>query len=153
MKTLQKETIYVEAVSNKPNPKYKQAGGIKTADGWINVTEGQDLANVHKGDNIEVEVSVSEKGIRRIEKILGLSGTSATASTVSAPVVKTAAPKAAPASAQSYAERDQSMLIGGLFHDAATLVAINSEGLNDEEILTKFETFVVRLKEIREKVK
>jgi len=54
--------IVVEGVNPKASEKYKTAGGLKTADGWVNVGEGVDMSLFKAGGEYRVLREVLENG-------------------------------------------------------------------------------------------
>jgi len=65
--------ILVEGVNAKVDPRFSKynSGGLKTADGWLNVAKKVPIAQFAKNETYKLEIETNEKGYRTVVGVAG----------------------------------------------------------------------------------
>ena len=144
------ETVYItiEGVNPKPKfPKFSTGSVLTKDDVWFSVDKPVKIAQFDKEGTYQVKVKTNEKGYKSISEVVG--------GDTEAPAEETAksTAKASPTKKTDWDAKDRSMLIGGLMHDAAALVAPNAVGNNTKGILKEVKDMAEGLIELRKELK
>lgn len=155
--TLIKDTITVDGVITAEQSKFGKGSIIITFNGnkeYLNFNDGVSEADFEVGKTYSVELSVSDKGKRYLNKVFGEAK-----AVTSKKEVPPKAKKEVPASSHAvvktevdWAAKDRAMAAGGIMHDAAALFAPNAAGLSADEIITGVQDLAVKLVTVKRAV-
>lgn len=152
--TLVNDTVTVKRFIPAEKSKYGKASIIVTFNGkdeFIDFNKGVD-AVLEAGKTYSVELSISEKGKRYLNKVLGPNpATAAPKKSVAAKPVK-AHTEEAKTDKVDWAAKDRAMAAGGLMHDAAALFSPNAVGLSNDEIIERVTDLAVKLVSVKRAV-
>jgi len=137
--TLVEEEILVEAISSK------FGGAIKSRNEWLNFNKGvtTPLADLVKGQTYKMQLSITDKGKRYVNQILD-------GPTGSMPDNGKSVAKASFVPKAKFVDTSKGQMLGGLFHDVATVVAsLKNKSVSDA--VKAFEEVAEEVVRIRKK--
>jgi hypothetical protein len=133
--------IRVKGVNTKPKyAKFNSGALLLDNDTWLNVSKDVDINSFQKDNTYAVDIETNDKGYKTVVK------NNTTADDTPMKLTPKAEKKT------NWEARDKSMILGGIFHDAATLVAASAVGTTVENQLKQFEIAVEGLLKIRKEL-
>jgi len=146
---------FLEVEGVNTNPKYKKfnSGSILTSNGWINVAKNVDINTFEKGNTYTVDIEINEQGYQTIVK----NKTVDEALEIPKDFLKHEAKKLSGQKTLKKStdweikdeNKNKSMMLGGLFHDASALIASDFSGTSLKEKLELVKEAVEGLIQIR----
>lgn len=157
--TLVKDVITIEGIIPAAKSKFGKGSVVVKFNGrdeYLNFNEGVSEAAFEKGSTYEVELSISEKGKRYLNKVFGkvVEGKPVTQKKETPPKAKKEAPAfhSATETKVDWAAKDRAMAAGGILHDAAALFAPNASGLSADEVISGVQEIAVKLVTVKRAV-